>query len=164
MKKWLQKGLMISVALLTFGIIAPNHEIWHQLELDDTKVRSHEPSANDIASAIQLDQIYFEEEPIVEDPQAVVQAFKSAAKEQAYIKFGTRIAPIIGDEFETRIFPKMEEAIDFTLARLDDSTMRSLRLQKIRVATTQKKSFILKIQTRRKTLFGSMFEQKTDSM
>ena len=62
MKKWLQKGLMISVALLTFGIIAPNHEIWNQLELDDHKVRLHEPSANDIASAIQLDQIYFEEE------------------------------------------------------------------------------------------------------
>ena len=126
MKKWLQKGLMISVALLTFGIIAPNHEIWHQLELEDDKVRSHEPSANDIASAIQLDQIYIEEEPSVEDPQAVVQAFKSVAKEQAYIKFGTRIAPIISDEFETRIYPKMEEAIDFTLARLDDSTIRSL--------------------------------------
>ena len=57
MKKWLQKGLMISVALLTFGIIAPNHEIWHDLQSDNAKVRSHEPSANDIASAIQLDQI-----------------------------------------------------------------------------------------------------------
>ena len=128
MKKWLQKGLMISVALLTFGIIAPNHEIWNQLELDDHKARLHEPSANDIASAIQLDQIYFEEESVVKEPQAIGQAFKSAAKEQAYIKFGTRIAPVIGDEFETRIFPKMEEAIDFTLARLDDSTMRSLTI------------------------------------
>ena len=126
MKKWLQKGLMISVALLTFGIIAPNHEIWHQLELEDDSVRSHEPSANDIASAIQLDQIYLEEESVVKEPQAIGQAFKSAAKEQAYIKFGTRIAPIISDEFETRIYPKMEEAIDFTLARLDDSTIRSL--------------------------------------
>ena len=128
MKKWLQKGIMISVAFLTFGMIAPNHEIWHQLELDDTKVLSHEPSANDIASAIQLDQIYLEEERAAEDPQVVVQAFKSVAKEQAFIKFGTRIAPVIGDEFETRIFPKMEEAIDFTVARLDASAIRSLAI------------------------------------
>ena len=128
MKKWLQKGLMIAVALLTFGVIAPNHEIWHDLQSDDTKVRSHEPRANDIASAIQLDQIYFEEEAVDESAQAVVQALKFAGKEQAYTKFGTRIAPVIGDEFETRIFPKMEEAIDVTLARLDDSALRSLTI------------------------------------
>ncbi|WP_431030075.1 YpjP family protein [Lysinibacillus sp. LZ02] len=128
MKKWLQKGLMVSVALLTFGIIAPNHAIWNQSDQDDGKVRSHEPGANDLTAAIQLDQIYIEEETDVLDLETVGQTFKSAAKEQAYIKFGTRIAPVIGDEFETRIFPKMEEAIDFTLARLDDDTMRTLTI------------------------------------
>lgn len=126
MKKWLQKGLMVSVAVLTLGIIAPNHEIWNNLE-DDNELRSYNPGVNDIASAIQLDQLLQEETGEQEVPQ-LVQTMKTAAKEQAYIKFGTRIAPVIGDDFETHILPKMEEAIDFTLARLDQDTVRSLTI------------------------------------
>ncbi len=128
MKKWLQKGLMISVAVLTLGIIAPNHEIWHHLE-EGKELRSHNPTVNDITSAIQLDQLPIDDQQDkAEDPYRLVQTMKTVAKEQAYIKFGTRIAPVIGDDFETRIFPKMEEAIDFTLARLDQDTMRSLTI------------------------------------
>lgn len=122
MKKWLQKGLMISVALLTFGVIAPDHEIWNQLE-NNEKVRAHEPSANDITAAIQLDDIFLEELP---DPQVVLASIKLAAKEQTFTKFGTRIAPVIGDDFEANILPKMEEAIDMAIARLDDDSIRSL--------------------------------------
>ena len=32
MKKWLQKSLIITVALLTFGVITPGHEIWTGLQ------------------------------------------------------------------------------------------------------------------------------------
>lgn len=122
MKKWLQKGLVITVALLTFGIITPNHEIWDGLDADKTKLRSHEPSSNDLSAAIQLDDIYIEEE--LDIPNKI----KVAAKEQAYIKFGTRIGPKISDEFDMRILPKMEEAIEMTIARLDDSTINSLTI------------------------------------
>ena len=127
MKKWLQKGLMISVAVLTLGIIAPNHEIWHHLE-EGKEPRTYTPDVNNVAAAVQLDQLPTDQQDTVDDPQQLVQTMKAAAKEQAYIKFGTRIGPVIGDDFETRILPKIEEAIDVTLARLDQDTMRSLSI------------------------------------
>ncbi len=122
MKKWIQKSLMVSVALLTFGVITPNHEIWHLQ--DDKRVSAHEPSANDITAAIQLDNIFLEEQ--LHNPQTIIASIKTAAKEQSYTKFGQRIAPVIGDDFQLHILPKMEEVIDVTLARLDDDSIRSL--------------------------------------
>lgn len=128
MKKWLQKGLMISVAVLTLGIIAPNHEIWNHLE-EGKELRTYTPNGNNVASAVQLDQLSTDmQEETADEPQQLVQTMKTAAKEQAYIKFGTRIAPVISDDFEERIFPKMEEAIESTVARLDNDTMRSLSI------------------------------------
>lgn len=127
MKKWLQKGLMISVAVLTLGIIAPNHEIWHHLE-EGKEPRTYTPDVNNVSAAVQLDQLPTDQQDTADDPQQLVQTMKTAAKEQAYIKFGTRIGPVIGDDFETHILPKIEEAIDVTLARLDQDTMRSLAI------------------------------------
>ncbi|WP_042473277.1 YpjP family protein [Bacillus ndiopicus] len=122
MKKWMQKFLVVSVALLTFGVINPNHEIWNNFEDELKPNRLQEPSANDISSAIQLDTLLYEENI------SIAQSLKGAAKTQSYIKFGPRIAEKIGDEFETRIFPKMEEAIDMTLARLDDDKIPYLTI------------------------------------
>ncbi len=122
MKKWTQKLLVVSVALLTFGAINPNHEIWNNFE-DDLKLnRWQEPSANDISSAIQLDTLLYEEKT------SIAQSLKGAAKTQAYIKFGPRIAEKISGEFDMRILPKMEEAIDMTLARLDDEKIQYLTI------------------------------------
>lgn len=121
MKKWMQKFLVISVALLTFGVITPNHEIWNNLENNNhNSNRAHEPRANDVSSAIQLDTLLYEEQ------DSVINSLKDAAREQSYIKFGTRIAPKISNEFDTRIFPKMEEAIEMTLARINDEKIQSL--------------------------------------
>ena len=51
-----------------------------------------------------------------------------AAKEQSYIKFGTKIGPKISNEFDTIVFPKIEEAIAMTVARLDDESLASLTI------------------------------------
>lgn len=122
MKKWMQRFLVVSVAFLTFGVINPNHEIWHNLEDDFKPNRLQEPSANDISSAIQLDTMLYEENT------SIAESLKGAAKTQSYIKFGPRIAEKISGEFDTRIFPKMEEAIDMTLARLEDDKIQYLTI------------------------------------
>lgn len=123
MKKWMQKFLVISVALLTFGVITPNHEIWNSLENNNhNSNRAHEPSANDVSSAIQLDTVLYEEQ------DSVINSLKDAARAQSYIKFGTRVAPKISNEFDNNIFPKMEEAIEMTLARINDEKIQNLTI------------------------------------
>ena len=42
------------------------------------------------------------------------------------MKFGTKIGPVIANEFDEVIFPKIEEAIQMTLASSDDLHKRDL--------------------------------------
>ena len=117
------KTLAITVAFLTFGIITPNHEIWTSLEqLDDQKnAVIYVPSTNDVANSYQLDEL-------IEQPENHLASILSNAKEQSYIKFGSKISPVIGEEFNTMIYPKMVEAIEMTVAQLDDDTIQHLAI------------------------------------
>jgi len=130
MKKWIHKSIMVTVAVLTLGLISPSHDIWQQFEhersnyatLDELKALIPKSPTIDDFQDIQFDVALDEQTgPSIDD-------LKLAAKEQAYIKFGSRIAPKIGDEFEERIYPKMLEAIDMTVARLDDETLKQLAI------------------------------------
>lgn len=123
MKKWMQKSLMIAVAFLTLGLITPAHEIWDHL--DQPKPKNSEVGSNTLTQTIELVSTpeHLEVIPETIDTRSTL---LMAAKEQSYIKFGMRIAPKISDEFDQYIYPKMQEAIDMTLARLDDGTAKSL--------------------------------------
>lgn len=105
MKKWIQKTLILAVALLTFGVISPNHSIWENL-LDD---KSHEPKH----LTAKNENVY----PFIETQSetSFIEQAKMAAREQSYLKFGSKIGPVIEDEFNDAILPKIEEAIELTL-------------------------------------------------
>ncbi|HWK23165.1 MAG TPA: YpjP family protein [Ureibacillus sp.] len=128
MKKWLQKTLVITVALLTFGLITPNHEIWDVLENGQSNNGSQDSNIASNPSE--------QETPIVEDSitnndtddTQNLETILTAAKEQAYIKFGTKITPVISNEFEERIFPKLEEVIQLRLAHLDSDSLKYLAI------------------------------------
>ena len=123
MKKWVYKTLAITVAFLTFGIITPNHEIWTSLEQLDNQKKAviYEPSTNDVADSYQLDEL-------IEQPESPIASILTNAKEQSYIKFGTKISPVIGEDFDVIIYPKMAEAIEMTLAQLDDVTIKQIAI------------------------------------
>ncbi|PYF05200.1 YpjP-like protein [Ureibacillus chungkukjangi] len=124
MKKWMQKTLVITVALLTFGLITPNHEIWDSLENNHSNNGSQgsnvESNNTELSSTIVEDS--FSKVESIDTPD--LEPILVAAKEQSYIKFGSRIAPVISDEFEQRIYPKLEEVLDLTLSRLDNDSFK----------------------------------------
>ena len=127
-KKWLQKTLVITVALLTFGLITPNHEIWDSLDNSHTSNGSQgsnvESKNAELSSTIVEDS--FTNVESIDTPD--LEPFFVAAKEQSYIKFGSRIAPTIGEEFEQKIFPKLEEVLDLTLSSLDKDSFKYLAI------------------------------------
>ncbi|MEK9198129.1 YpjP family protein [Ureibacillus sp. 179-F W5.1 NHS] len=129
MKKWLQKTLVITVALLTFGLITPNHEIWDALEnghgnngSSDSTIQSN--ASNEQVTTVVEDGYAIEQSEDKQDLDSIL----FAAKEQSYIKFGPRIAPVIGQEFEEKIFPKLEEVITMTLSSLDEDSIKYLAI------------------------------------
>jgi hypothetical protein len=119
MKNWIQKTLVITVALLTFGVISPNHVIWENLL--DEKTNSKSISSQNTPHTYAVD--WADEHPSTFIEDAVTQA-----KEQSLLKFGTRIGPVISDEFDEVIFPKIQEAIEMTLVGMDNRTLKSLEI------------------------------------
>ena len=126
MKKWIQKSIVITVAFLTFGLITPTHEIWDAFDQSQSNRSTIGPFSANTASAAEPEVI--EETEIQQEVIDYSSLLVDAAKEQSYIKFGTKIGPKISNEFETIIFPKMEEAIAMTVAGLDNESLASLTI------------------------------------
>ena len=79
MKKWLQKTLIVAVALLTFGAISPNHEIWTNLQ--DKDVSKHAvgpPQSNDYSIGL-ADP--FVDDSLEDNSDSIEESFITSAKE-----------------------------------------------------------------------------------
>ncbi|AQQ55093.1 YpjP family protein [Planococcus lenghuensis] len=121
MKNWWQKSLVITVALATFGVISPNHAIWENFldEKEPSKVASADYVSPYEAEWADPSKYWVTDEMIVE-------SMHQSAEEQSYVKFGSRIGPVIRPDFDTVIFPKIQQAIDEYTAFLDSQHLRRL--------------------------------------
>jgi len=119
MKNWIQKTLVITVALLTFGVISPDHSIWENL-LDD-KANQKSISSQNSLNTYAVDWSY-------EAPSTFIEDAITLAKEQSNLKFGTKIGPVISNEFDEVIFPKIQEAIEMTLVDMNQDKLKSLAI------------------------------------
>ena len=91
MKRWLQKTLIVAVALLTFGAISPNHEIWTSLQdKGQPKHAEIRPASTDYSVGF-ADP--FQDEMANDQPAQIESSFVTSAKELSYMKFGTKIGP-----------------------------------------------------------------------
>lgn len=119
--KWFQKLVIGLVAFLTLGIITPTHDIWSNLQEKESS-KEIGPSIESTDQLVALAEVEIE----VEDEPPLEEVFVVRAKELSYEKFGTKIAPVIGSEFEERIFPEIDRAIRETMQvsnRLHNATL-----------------------------------------
>lgn len=124
MKNWWQKSLVIAVAVLTLGAISPNHMIWEAL-LEEKNGSSSHAAENDqnqyTYDWLDTSEFYYTEPSILD-------TVHKTAEEQAYIKFGSRIGPVIRDEFQTAILPNIQHAIDMHLSGLEPEQLTRLAI------------------------------------
>ncbi|MBK3495107.1 YpjP family protein [Viridibacillus sp. YIM B01967] len=125
MQKWIQKFLVASVAVITLGVITPSHAIWEGI-LDHNSNAKAQFSDNPTSQQTKYIETQYETVISTEDETSFEDYAFAAAKEQAYLKFGSRVGPQISSEFDDVIFPKIQEAIEMTVQRLDDETTKSL--------------------------------------
>lgn len=105
MKSWIQKFLVSAVAVITLGVITPDHTIWDNLLDGHASAKTQ--------STEQVYTTYIQQPIEVEEVQTI--DFITVAKEQSYQKFGSKVGPIIKDDFETVIFPEIQKAINETV-------------------------------------------------
>ncbi|WP_438318795.1 YpjP family protein [Sporosarcina sp. FA9] len=146
MKKWLQKSLIASVALLTFGVINPGHEIWTLLQdKDDAKQM-------DASRFEQTYDIDFTETKPLDPVESIEEYLISSARDLSFMKFGSRIGPVISDEFNEVIFPKIDEAIRMTLRESDDLHKRRISISEKPAGDYSEKVFHIYDMDRRKDI------------
>jgi hypothetical protein len=106
MKKWLRKSLVVGFTMMTFGLVTPPSA----LTMEPTKPNA--PINPDIFEKhyTQPHNVSFEDFQ-VDVKDSFVDLAMSKAEILAFEKFGTRIGPVIEDEFKTVILPRIEEVI-----------------------------------------------------
>ncbi|MCM3709632.1 YpjP family protein [Sporosarcina luteola] len=115
MKKHLQNLIIALVAVLTLGVISPNHEIWTNLQPKDDSRQAGIPTTSKHDLQLGLEDSIFGRESFGHT-LSIEDALMHPAKELAYLKFGSRIGPVIQNEFDSIILPKIEEVIQQTVA------------------------------------------------
>lgn len=124
MKQYLQKLLIALVAVLTLGVISPSHEIWTTLQPKDDTRETDLPTTSKHEYHIGLSDV----ETLTEELPSIQETLLNPAHDLAYVKFGSKIGPVIEREFNTVIFPKIEEVIQQTVADVGGLEKRSLSI------------------------------------
>jgi hypothetical protein len=111
--KWIRKSFVVLVSVLTFGLITPTQLI--------NNVNAEKPTERDTIEAALLrgyaqDNSFFEAEEVV-DKEKFLEELVKQAELQSYQKFGTRIKPVIENEFREIILPNIEKALQETAAQ-----------------------------------------------
>lgn len=124
MKQWLRKSVVILVSILTFGLVTPAHAIWNENHgVDKAK---HQNEASDLKQATTLSSYRSEQQENNRD--TIIQKMMMEAEKQSFEKFGEKISPIIEDEFRQVILPKIQDAIEMTIAEYPEEELSSLTI------------------------------------
>lgn len=151
--RWIQKLLIVTVAFLTFGIITPTHDIWNGLQ-DKGSSRHVDPSVHTDKQFLDFSESAVEEKPSIEDLLIVT------ARELSYEKFGSKIGPVIGNEFDEVIFPKIDEVIRLTLNDSSNIQIEELAISEKPAGNYSEKIFNVFDKTEMKDLIR--FHVRTD--
>lgn len=120
MKLWMRKTLVVLFTIVTFGLVSPPAA----LMADKPSGQPSSLEQNDYTAFYDEHDLYDDESDDRRDPELLFQSYKEqlldSAEDQSFLKFGSRIAPVIEDDYRKEILPKIENVISDYLATLQD--------------------------------------------
>lgn len=123
MSKWIRKPLFVLISILTFGLVTPT-QLMNSVNADNFKDRdAFEATAE--RNFTQANGFYQESEFNREE---FMEELIKQAELQSYQKFGTKIKPVIEDEFREIILPKIEMAIAQTANQFPEEDLKNLAI------------------------------------
>jgi hypothetical protein len=123
MNKWLRKPLFVLISILTFGLVTPT-QLMNSVYAENFKdIDAFEATADRNITR----QNGFYEESEFNREEFMEQLIKQA-EIQSYQKFGTKIKPVIEDEFREVILPNIELAIAQTADQFPEEDLKTLTI------------------------------------
>ncbi|WP_409270395.1 YpjP family protein [Neobacillus sp. SCS-31] len=138
MNKWLRKSFVVMVSLLTFGLITPAQPGVLDRVKADNEASEREPAKTEpiVAESAQSEE--------VADRDQFIENMVKLAEERSYEKFGSKIKPVIENEFREIILPNIEKAIAETATQFPDENLASLAISEQPGAGHSEKIFNIK--------------------
>lgn len=121
MPAWLRKSLVVLISIFTFGMVSPAQANGF---LTTTTDRAEKSASAETSYYDTLDSPLDEE---AERDKFIGMAMKEAEM-QSFQKFGTKIGPVIEDEFRQTILPNIENAIEMVAVQYPGEKLNSLRI------------------------------------
>jgi YpjP-like protein len=144
MPKWLRKSLLVLVTVVTFGMVTPQALLADPPNGDKQAKRDIYESPPSIK-----EESYFDSEVVLDRDKFINQMVKEA-EEQSFMKFGTRIKPVIEDEFKEVILPNIEKVIAEVALKYPEEDLSQLIVSEVPSGGTSEKIFhILNKQTKK---------------
>ncbi|WP_413309286.1 YpjP family protein [Bacillus sp. 1P10SD] len=123
MNKWLRKPLFVLISILTFGLVTPT-QLMNSVNAENFKdIDAFEASAD---RSITQHNGFFEESEF--NREEFMEQLIKQAEIQSYQKFGTKIKPVIEDEFREVILPNIEMAIAQTADQFPEEDLKNLTI------------------------------------
>ncbi|MCC2928802.1 YpjP family protein [Bacillus sp. LBG-1-113] len=121
MNLWMRKTLVVLFTIVTFGLVSPPAA----LMADKPSGQPSSLEQNDYTAFYDEHDLYDDYESEDRgDPELLFQSYKEqlldSAENQSFLKFGSKIAPVIEDDYRKEILPKIENVICDVLATLQD--------------------------------------------
>ncbi|MCY9000090.1 YpjP family protein [Bacillus spizizenii] len=121
MKLWMRKTLVVLFTIVTFGLVSPPAA----LMADKPSGQPSSLEQNDYTAFYDEHDLYDNDESEDrQDPELLFQSYKEQlldnAEDQSFLKFGSKIAPVIEDDYRKEILPQIENVISDYLATLQD--------------------------------------------
>jgi hypothetical protein len=119
MNKWIRKSVVVLVSLLTFGLITPTQLI--------NNVNAEKPTDRKTFETTSIKQADYFKEPEIDKGKFLEEMLKQAEL-QSFQKFGTRIKPVIENEFKEIIMPNIEKALQETADQFPTDDLLNLAI------------------------------------
>lgn len=114
----MKKSIVVLVSIFTFGMVTPTHAFWNgNHDIDKSEQQKHDHSQNQGYSAFQEAKL---------DKEGFIHSVMAEAEKQSFEKFGSKISPVIEDEFRQVILPNIQKAIEMTVAEYPEEKLVSL--------------------------------------
>lgn len=165
MKLWMRKTLVVLFTIVTFGLVSPPAA----LMADKPSGQPSSLEQNDYTAFYDEHDLYDDESDDRRDPELLFQSYKEqlldSAEDQSFLKFGSRIAPVIEDDYRKEILPKIENVISDYLATLqDDEAYQDVVISSMPSAGKTEKFSTFTIGQLEKIFSDSMCEETTRLM
>jgi hypothetical protein len=123
MPKWLRKSLVVMITVLSFGMVTPSQAAWLEELSQDSGLKR-----DVVESKPQTDDHHLNSIANIPTREQIIDEILVQAESYAYQKFGSKIKPVIEDEFKEVILPEIEKVIEEVTLKIPEQNLQYLNI------------------------------------